>query len=117
MKNATLTRPESFFLSDPADMNLESASEYVRSFLAQRLRIELFDENRPIVGTFVALDTSGGLFLRECVVRSPIGETRLTTLSIRTNSIQHIELVIRRLSWLFAWNKRKTALIPAGKQM
>jgi small nuclear ribonucleoprotein (snRNP)-like protein len=75
-------------------MDPESASEYVRSFLGKRFRVVLFDENRQIVGTFVALDASGTLFLRQCVVRTPNGENRVTTVLVKTGYIQHIELVL-----------------------
>jgi small nuclear ribonucleoprotein (snRNP)-like protein len=94
MNAGRLTRFEPFVLSNPPDMDPESAAEYVRSFLGNRFRIILFDENRQIVGTFVALDATGTLFLRECVVRSLSGETRCATVSVRTDFIQHIELVV-----------------------
>jgi small nuclear ribonucleoprotein (snRNP)-like protein len=88
------TRFDPFFLSNRADMDPESAAEYVRSFLGKRFRVVLFDENRQVVGTFVALDATGMLFLRECVVRSPSSETRFATVLVRTDLIQHIELVV-----------------------
>jgi hypothetical protein len=88
------TRFDPFFLSNPADMDPESAAEYVRSFLGKRFRVVLFGETRQIVGTFVALDATGTVFLRECAVRTPSGETQFATVSVRTDYIQHIEVVV-----------------------
>jgi hypothetical protein len=87
------TRFDPFFLSNPADTDPESAAEYVRSFLGKRFRVVLFDETRQIVGTFVALDATGALFLRECIVRTPSGETRFATVLVRTDFIHSIERV------------------------
>jgi small nuclear ribonucleoprotein (snRNP)-like protein len=94
MNRAKPTRFEPFLLSNPTDMDMESAAEYVRSFLGKRFRVVLFDDNRQIVGTFVALDALGTLFLKQCVVRTPNGETRFTTALVRTVDIQHLELVV-----------------------
>jgi small nuclear ribonucleoprotein (snRNP)-like protein len=92
MNPAKPTRFEPCLLSNPADMDPESAAEYVRSFLGKRFRVVLFDDNRLIVGTVVALDALGTLFLKQCVVRTPKGETRFTTVLVRAVYIQHIEL-------------------------
>jgi small nuclear ribonucleoprotein (snRNP)-like protein len=94
MTATRVTRFESFLLNNPANMDSESPAEYVRSFLGKRFRVVLFDENRQIVGTFVALDANGTLFLKECIVRSPSGEVRFATVLVRTDFIQHIELVV-----------------------
>jgi hypothetical protein len=102
MNPARRTRFESFFLSNPVDVDPESAGEYVRSFLGKRLRVVLFNKNQQIVGTFVALDASGTLFLCEWVVYTPNGENRVTTVLVKTVYIQHIELVF--------WKVKNTAV-------
>jgi small nuclear ribonucleoprotein (snRNP)-like protein len=82
-----------FALRDVHSPDPASPISYVRGFLGKRLRLLLADGSRQIVGTFVALDSTAVLTLRETLEIVEDHERNLGTTMVSLALVQSMETV------------------------
>jgi small nuclear ribonucleoprotein (snRNP)-like protein len=92
MSDESTARFDPFLVGDTHNADPTSPIAYVRGFLNRRLRIVLMDGVRHVVGTFVALDGTGTLCVRNAIEIMEGNERKFGVVLIPLAHVQGMEV-------------------------